>query len=105
MSETMTPAQERMAKARAAKAVKSSAIVEDDVTGVEIPEGWLKVRILRLGDDRIFTGEQSAINERAQKGYFPRYKRNDFAFLPPELAASYEEKGWTETCEDQSRGE
>jgi len=99
MTDTLTPAQERMARARAAKAVKSAHVAEESIEGVDVPEGWLKVRILKLGDGKIFTGETNPVNEWHEKGRFPTYARNELAYMAPHLVATYEDRGWVEAVD------
>lgn len=92
----MSPA-ERMAVARAAKAAKAKPGFGDDAgfTEADIPEGHVKVRILKLGDKRIATGELVEFGHTPEER-FPCYQRNEHAYLPVEYANAYEDKGWVE---------
>lgn len=60
----------------------------------EIPEGHVRVRVMRKGHKRIFTGDTEALNRDEP---FPTYAQGDVFAMPRETADKYEEDfGWVE---------
>ena len=55
-----------------------------------LPEGHVRVRVLPLGDDKIFTGETTAKLE------FPCHSRGDELTLPKAIADALEKRGFAE---------
>lgn len=83
---------DRMAHARAAKEAKEAAkpiLNPED----ELPEGFVRVRVLPLGDDKIATG---VMNTLSLTDKFPRHKRNDRLALPRDVAEAQERNGYVE---------
>ncbi len=58
-----------------------------------LPEGHVKVRVMRKGDDRIYRGTE-VINTKGD--HFPRYAKGEELTMPLETADKYEEDGWVE---------
>lgn len=66
---------------------------DDPVTAPETPPGYVRCRVLKKGDRRIFTGVTVLLATEK----FPTFRHRDELNLPRDLAEQYEEvQGWVE---------
>lgn len=56
------------------------------------PEGYVRVRVMKKGDRRIFTGVTCMLEEEK----FPTFRKGDELNLPRASADKYEDDGWVE---------
>ena len=82
---------DRMAKARAARKPKAPK-VPDAPKVAALPEGHVRVRIMKRGHEKIFTGQTL----EGQANPFPTYKQGDEAIIHGDTATKYEDAGLVE---------
>lgn len=64
----------------------------------ELPRGYVFARILKLGHDKIYTGQIDGTNPDPE-GKFTRFKFGDIVALPLEIAKPQEDRGFLEIQE------
>lgn len=65
------------------------------LSGLELPEGYVRARVLRKGHERIYTGQIDGTNHDPE-GKFTRYKFGDIIPLPGDVALAQEDNGLVE---------
>lgn len=83
----------RMAHARAVKAANTAALEPIPAPAVdEIPPGHVRVRIMKKGDDKIFTGATCPLETIK----FPTFRKGDETTMARDTADKYEDLGMVE---------
>jgi hypothetical protein len=87
--QALVDAKEREAKRHeaASRTVDTAAIDPD-----ELPEGWVLARVLRRGDNKIYTGQTDATQHVGEEK-FTRYRFGEIVALEGHIARAQEENG------------